>query len=138
MGSFGYLLNDQCDHPWCHLSPAIGTNTLTNDRIWIFLVCIHFSGMNISAISLFQLEVFNILFVTTEDKKHVVHCQDCARKHSPTLDGFTILQQYTHEELMRIYDNFLHAQVRRRHILSMPETNPPSPPKKKNRKKLII
>ena len=41
---------------------------------------------------LFQVEVFNILFVT-DNKKHLVYCQDCARKTSINLDGFIVLNQ---------------------------------------------
>jgi histone demethylase len=53
-----------------------------------------------------ELEVFNMLFVKELDKKHVVHCLDCARKISPTLEEFVILEEYTMDELMEVYDNF--------------------------------
>ena len=36
--------------------------------------------------------MFNILFVT-DNKKHLVYCQDCARKTSSNLDGFIVLNQ---------------------------------------------
>ncbi|XP_011672931.2 lysine-specific demethylase 6A isoform X3 [Strongylocentrotus purpuratus] len=52
-----------------------------------------------------EVEVFDILFTTEKDKKYEVHCQDCARKASPTLEGFVILEQYKQSELMEIYDN---------------------------------
>lgn len=39
-----------------------------------------------------QVEVFNILFVT-DNKKHSVYCQDCARKTSANLSGFIVLNQ---------------------------------------------
>lgn len=52
------------------------------------------------------MEVFNVLFVRELDKKHVVHCVDCARKISPDLDEFVILEEYKIEELMEVYDNF--------------------------------
>ena len=39
-----------------------------------------------------QVEVFNILFVT-DNKKHLVYCQDCARKTSANLSGFIVLNQ---------------------------------------------
>lgn len=55
---------------------------------------------------LFQFEVFNILFVSEVERKHVVHCVDCAQKISPRLEGFVILNQYKMSELMEIYDNF--------------------------------
>ncbi len=51
-------------------------------------------------------EVFNVLFVSEQDKKHVVHCQDCARRRSHILDNFVILNQYTMDELKTIYDQF--------------------------------
>lgn len=54
----------------------------------------------------FQVEVFNILFVTESDGQFLVHCQDCARKASATLDKFVVLNQYTLEELIQIYDKF--------------------------------
>jgi len=47
-----------------------------------------------------------MLFVKEVDKKHVVHCLDCARKTSPTLEEFVILEEYTMDELMEVYDNF--------------------------------
>jgi len=53
-----------------------------------------------------ELEVFNILFVREVEKKHVVHCLDCARKISETLEEFVILEEYRMKELMEIYDNF--------------------------------
>lgn len=53
-----------------------------------------------------EVEVFNILFVKEQDKKHVVHCQDCARKASHRLEGFIMLEEYKMEELIEIYDNF--------------------------------
>lgn len=54
-----------------------------------------------------QLEVFNILFVKGQEKKHVVHCQDCARKASARLENFVVLEEYKMEELMDVYDNFV-------------------------------
>ncbi|XP_035825836.1 lysine-specific demethylase 6A, partial [Aplysia californica] len=53
-----------------------------------------------------EVEVFNILFVTESDGQFLVHCQDCARKASPSLDNFVVLNQYTTEELVQIYDTF--------------------------------
>jgi histone demethylase len=47
-----------------------------------------------------------MLFVKELDKKHVVHCLDCARKINPTLEEFVILEEYTMDELMEVYDNF--------------------------------
>ncbi|KAM6893768.1 lysine-specific demethylase 6A-like isoform 2-T2 [Xenentodon cancila] len=56
-----------------------------------------------------EVEVFNLLFVRREllsKKPHVVHCQDCARKGSATLDDFVALEQYRMEDLMQVYDQF--------------------------------
>ena len=50
--------------------------------------------------------MFNILFVTEQDKKHIVHCLDCARRVSRNLHGFTALMQYKITDLMDTYDNF--------------------------------
>jgi histone demethylase len=47
-----------------------------------------------------------MLFVKELDKKHVVHCLDCARKINPTLEEFVILEEYTMDELAEVYDNF--------------------------------
>uniref|UniRef100_A0A3P8W076 [histone H3]-trimethyl-L-lysine(27) demethylase n=1 Tax=Cynoglossus semilaevis TaxID=244447 RepID=A0A3P8W076_CYNSE len=56
-----------------------------------------------------EVEVFNLLFVRREllsKKQHVVHCQDCARKGSATLDDFVVLEQHRMEDLMQVYDQF--------------------------------
>ncbi|XP_072515472.1 lysine (K)-specific demethylase 6B, b isoform X3 [Salminus brasiliensis] len=56
-----------------------------------------------------DVEVFDLLFVTSENssrKTYVVHCEDCARQHSPSLTGVVVLEQYRVEELMSTYDNF--------------------------------
>uniref|UniRef100_A0A8C2WS83 [histone H3]-trimethyl-L-lysine(27) demethylase n=1 Tax=Cyclopterus lumpus TaxID=8103 RepID=A0A8C2WS83_CYCLU len=59
-----------------------------------------------------EVEVFNLLFVRRElltKKQHVVHCQDCARKGSATLDNFVALEQHRMEDLMQLAvgDSFL-------------------------------
>ncbi|XP_030636977.1 lysine-specific demethylase 6A [Chanos chanos] len=59
--------------------------------------------------SICEVEVFNLLFVTSESnsrKVKVTHCQDCARKGSSNLDGFVVLEQYRMEDLMQVYDQF--------------------------------
>ncbi|KAI1885084.1 hypothetical protein AGOR_G00216550 [Albula goreensis] len=59
--------------------------------------------------SICEVEVFNLLFVTSESnsrKTYVVHCQDCARKGSADLENFVVLEQYRVEDLMHIYDQF--------------------------------
>lgn len=56
-----------------------------------------------------QVEVFDVLFVTSENsskKSYVVHCEDCARANSPSLAGVVVLEQYRMEELMRTYNCF--------------------------------
>ncbi|GIZ02303.1 lysine-specific demethylase 6A [Caerostris extrusa] len=54
-----------------------------------------------------EVEVFNILFVKEVDKKHLVHCMECAKKCSPVLEEFVMLEEYTMEDLMEVYDNFI-------------------------------
>ncbi|KAG8189478.1 hypothetical protein JTE90_018130 [Oedothorax gibbosus] len=54
-----------------------------------------------------EVEVFNILCVKEVGKKHLVHCLDCGRKSSPTLENFIILEEYKIEDLKEIYDNFI-------------------------------
>ncbi|XP_051937689.1 lysine-specific demethylase 6A isoform X1 [Hippocampus zosterae] len=59
--------------------------------------------------SICEVEVYDLLFVTSESnsrKTYVVHCQDCARRGSPNLDNFVVLEQYKVEELMQVYDHF--------------------------------
>uniref|UniRef100_A0A8C2ZX86 [histone H3]-trimethyl-L-lysine(27) demethylase n=1 Tax=Cyclopterus lumpus TaxID=8103 RepID=A0A8C2ZX86_CYCLU len=59
--------------------------------------------------SICEVEVFDLLFVTTESnsrKTYVVHCQDCARRGSANLDNFVVLEQYKIEDLMQVYDQF--------------------------------
>uniref|UniRef100_A0A8C9U0C1 [histone H3]-trimethyl-L-lysine(27) demethylase n=1 Tax=Scleropages formosus TaxID=113540 RepID=A0A8C9U0C1_SCLFO len=59
--------------------------------------------------SICEVEVFNLLFVTSESssqKTYVVHCQDCARKASADLENFVVLEQYSVEDLMQVYDQF--------------------------------
>lgn len=61
---------------------------------------------------MFQIEVFNILFIREQEKRHVVHCLECARKQSPSLEGFVCLEEYRMSELMDVFDNFtLHPVV---------------------------
>ncbi|CAF1354145.1 unnamed protein product [Rotaria magnacalcarata] len=51
-------------------------------------------------------EVFNILFITEIDRKHVVRCLDCALQHDRQLDNVVVLYQYTLEDLKTVYDQF--------------------------------
>ncbi|XP_067882983.1 lysine-specific demethylase 6B-like isoform X2 [Heterodontus francisci] len=57
-----------------------------------------------------ELEVFNILFVTSENnnrKSYIVHCEDCARQRSPSLLNVVILEQYKMDDLVQAYDHFI-------------------------------
>ncbi|ETN61612.1 histone demethylase UTY [Anopheles darlingi] len=54
-----------------------------------------------------EVEVFNILFIREQEKRHIVHCMGCARKQSPTLQGFVCLEEYKMAELMQVYDAFM-------------------------------
>uniref|UniRef100_A0A1I8Q3Y6 JmjC domain-containing protein n=1 Tax=Stomoxys calcitrans TaxID=35570 RepID=A0A1I8Q3Y6_STOCA len=53
-----------------------------------------------------EVEVFNILFIREQEKRHVVHCMTCARKQSPNLQGIVCLEEYRLTELCQIYDAF--------------------------------
>ncbi|XP_059728595.1 LOW QUALITY PROTEIN: lysine-specific demethylase 6B [Haemorhous mexicanus] len=56
-----------------------------------------------------DVEVFNILFVTSETggrNTYLVHCEGCARRRGGGLAGVIVLEQYKTEELMQIYDGF--------------------------------
>jgi histone demethylase len=59
-----------------------------------------------------EMEVFDILFVKELDRKHVVHCVNCARRVNPTLSGFVVLEEYALDDLKSVYDNFvLHSPL---------------------------
>ncbi|XP_073403146.1 lysine-specific demethylase 6B [Dendrobates tinctorius] len=56
-----------------------------------------------------DVEVFNILFVTSESggkNTYLVHCETCARATSISSSSVVILEQYRVEELMQMYDSF--------------------------------
>ncbi|XP_053318269.1 lysine-specific demethylase 6B isoform X3 [Spea bombifrons] len=56
-----------------------------------------------------DVEVFNILFVTSESggkNTYLVHCEGCARSASSNMSNVVILEQYKMEELMHTYDGF--------------------------------
>ncbi|XP_004522757.1 lysine-specific demethylase 6A isoform X1 [Ceratitis capitata] len=67
-----------------------------------------------------EVEVFNILFIREQEKRHVVHCMACARKLSPNLQGIVCLEEYRLSELLQIYDAFTLYKV-------PPQTLPQSP-----------
>ena len=47
-----------------------------------------------------------MLFIREHEKKHFVHCLDCARRHSSDLKGFVCLLEYQLKELKEVYTNF--------------------------------
>lgn len=51
--------------------------------------------------------MFNVLFIREQEKRHVVHCLGCARKQSPSLQGFVCLEEYRLSELNKVYDQFI-------------------------------
>lgn len=53
------------------------------------------------------MEVFNILLIREQEKKHCVYCVICAKKQSPNLEGFVCLEEYKMAELIEIYNNFI-------------------------------
>nr|XP_033704560.1 lysine-specific demethylase 6B isoform X5 [Tursiops truncatus] len=63
-----------------------------------------------------DVEVFNILFVTSENgsrNTYLVHCEACARRRSAGLQGVVVLEQYRTEELAQAYDAFTLVRARR-------------------------
>lgn len=59
-----------------------------------------------------EIEVWNVLLIREHEKRHVVHCLGCARRHTPSLVGFVCLEEYHMEDLMRVYDAFtIHASA---------------------------
>ena len=51
-------------------------------------------------------EVFNYLFVSEMDRKHVVRCLDCALDNDPAFDNVVVLYQFTLDDLERVYEQF--------------------------------
>lgn len=51
--------------------------------------------------------MFNVLFIREQEKRHVVHCMGCARKQTPSLQGFVCLEEYRIHELTQVYDSFV-------------------------------
>ena len=62
--------------------------------------------------------MFDVLFVREVERRHVVHCIDCARRISQTLNGFVVLEEYHHDDLMEVYDQFVLHQVLKNLILT--------------------
>lgn len=70
------------------------------------------------------MEVFNILFIREQEKRHVVHCMGCARKQQPSLQGFVCLEEYKLNELMQVYDAFVLHQPPPPPAIAPPATIP--------------
>lgn len=72
---------------------------------------IKFHGRNKSETShycgLCETEVFNILFIKEQEKRHIVHCLHCASKQSPNFEGFVCLEEYRMQQLCDVYNNFI-------------------------------
>lgn len=51
-------------------------------------------------------EVYNVLFITEIDRKHVVRCLDCAVQHDRQLENVVVLYQYSIDDLRTTYDQF--------------------------------
>lgn len=70
-----------------------------------------------------QIEVFNILFIREQEKRHVVHCLSCARKQAPNLQGFVCLEEYRLNDLIEIYDKFMIAKPLSPPVSTVPVQN---------------
>lgn len=75
-----------------------------------------------------QHEVFNVLFIREQEKRHVVHCMGCARKQSPSLQGFVCLEEYKITELMQVYDAFIFHRPPANQLFVPPPTPLPQQP----------
>ncbi|KAM4815706.1 lysine-specific demethylase 6A-like isoform 4-T4 [Thomomys bottae] len=56
-----------------------------------------------------EVEVFNLLFVTSEGnlkKTYEIYCLNCAQKSSGNLENFVVLEQYKMEDLIQVYNQF--------------------------------
>ncbi|XP_063850779.1 lysine-specific demethylase 6A-like isoform X3 [Scylla paramamosain] len=73
-----------------------------------------------------EIEVFNVLFVKEQERRHVVHCIDCARRQAPRLEGFVVLEEYHLNDLCQVYDNFVLHSVQGQTLPGQVPTPPPS------------
>lgn len=64
-----------------------------------------------------------MLFIKEQEKKHVVHCLHCSRRHSPNLEGFVCLEEYHLEDLIEAYDSFVLHPVRHSLVLLVGKTH---------------
>jgi histone demethylase len=70
-----------------------------------------------------NIEVFNILFVKSIEKKLVVHCAVCALTESKVLENFVVLQEYDMAYLQETLDNFTKTfESRQQRIISITST----------------
>ncbi|XP_064072338.1 lysine-specific demethylase 6A isoform X2 [Vanessa tameamea] len=76
-----------------------------------------------------EREVWHALLVREHERRHVVHCLACARRASPTLQGFLCLEEHHVEELSLVYDAFtLHRPAPPLHApAALPPTPTPTP-----------
>lgn len=72
-----------------------------------------------------EVEVWHALLVREQDKRHVVHCLDCARRNEPALQGYLCLEEHHLDELVQVYDAFaLHRAPP--HAMHAPATPAPA------------
>lgn len=72
-----------------------------------------------------EIEVFNVLFVKEQERRHVVHCIDCARRQAPRLESFVVLEEYHLNDLCQVYDNFVQHAVQGQSTPGQATTPPP-------------
>lgn len=73
-----------------------------------------------------EVEVFDVLFVKEQERRHVVHCIDCARRQAPRLEGFVVLEEYHLSDLCQVYDNFILHSVQGQNMSGQAPTPPPT------------
>ncbi|XP_049875020.1 lysine-specific demethylase 6A isoform X1 [Pectinophora gossypiella] len=74
-----------------------------------------------------EREVWHALLVREHERRHVVHCLACARRASPTLQGFLCLEEHHMDELAQVYDAFtLHRPAPPLAAAALPAPPPPS------------
>lgn len=92
----------------CEVSVGLGNLAFYSRYSLICAWCkTRMSFFDSNVLHLQQVEVFNVLFIREQEKRHVVHCLSCARKQSTNLQGFVCLEEYRLKELTDIYDKFV-------------------------------
>jgi hypothetical protein len=116
VGRANYALNAPCSDP---KQGCVGLSErhISNDKLR--------AGCSIVFSLDSQVEVFNILFIREQEKRHVVHCMGCARKQTPSLQGFVCLEEYKLSELTQIYDAFVLHKTPAGPPLAPATTTPP-------------